>query len=90
MSFIVSVYDTDLAYGGPEEGGWWYQEGLLLRIMAICPSKEEADRKARRIDRLLEYRRRKYRNPSGHRRFIALVHEHQAPKYFPKRRPHYE
>ena len=26
-TFFVSIYKIDLAYGGPEEGGWWFQCG---------------------------------------------------------------
>lgn len=25
--YSVAIYLTDLAYGGPEEGGWWYTYG---------------------------------------------------------------
>jgi len=25
----VAVYENNQAYGGPEEGGWWYQEGTI-------------------------------------------------------------
>jgi len=25
----VASYDTDQAYVGPEEGGWWYTEGII-------------------------------------------------------------
>lgn len=27
--WMVAVYDFWQAYGGPEEGGWWYTEGTL-------------------------------------------------------------
>lgn len=26
--YLVSVYETNRAYGGPEEGGWWYDTGV--------------------------------------------------------------
>lgn len=26
----VNIYDADRAYGGPEEGGWWYDTGWPL------------------------------------------------------------
>ena len=26
----VGVYETDRAYGGPEEGGWWYDCGNMV------------------------------------------------------------
>ena len=28
--WAVAVYETDRAYGGPEEGGWWYSVGWLV------------------------------------------------------------
>jgi hypothetical protein len=28
--FWVALYLVDLAYGGAEEGGWWYQTGTLV------------------------------------------------------------
>jgi hypothetical protein len=35
----VAAYTTDRCYGGPEEGGWWYDEGYrcdeTLRCFAI-------------------------------------------------------
>jgi len=34
MAYTVAVYLCDRAYGGPEEGGWWYACGV--------PSEEHA------------------------------------------------
>jgi hypothetical protein len=28
--YWVALYLVDLVYGGPEEGGWWYQGGTLV------------------------------------------------------------
>jgi hypothetical protein len=28
--YWVALFLVDLAYGGPEEGGWWYQTGTLV------------------------------------------------------------
>ena len=28
--YFVNVYRTERAYGGPEEGGWWYNKGEYL------------------------------------------------------------
>lgn len=40
--WVVDVYLVELAWGGPEEGGWWYQAGQLCRdasvLDAIPPS----------------------------------------------------
>lgn len=31
----VNVYSTNRAYGGPEEGGWWYNCGEALRSIRV-------------------------------------------------------
>ena len=28
MTYSVAIYMVDKAYGGPEEGGWWYTYGI--------------------------------------------------------------
>ena len=33
--WCVAVYETDRAYGGPEEGGWWYDVGGLVEHAKI-------------------------------------------------------
>src|SRR5262245_7305236 len=36
------VYEVDRGYGGPEEGGWWYDCGELV-VSVPCRSSEEAE-----------------------------------------------
>lgn len=36
---FVNIYDVDKAYGGPEEGGWWYEYGVPV---ASIPVKRDA------------------------------------------------
>lgn len=31
MSYTVALYETDRAYGGPEEGGWFYTTGYIRK-----------------------------------------------------------
>ena len=33
MANTRTVYLIDRAYGGPEEGGWWYDTGERVRII---------------------------------------------------------
>lgn len=40
MSHWVVVYEIDREYGGPEEGGWWYDTG---RLVASACLDHEAD-----------------------------------------------
>jgi len=38
---FVNVYEVDRAYGGPEEGGWWYDTGRLITSRQV--SRESAE-----------------------------------------------
>lgn len=31
----IVVYDVQRYYGGPEEGGWWYNAGSVVRSVAV-------------------------------------------------------
>lgn len=46
-SWTVAVYRDDRAYGGPEEGGWWYDCGELARefwyLTRIFPKGQERE-----------------------------------------------
>lgn len=42
---FVNVYLEALAYGGPEEGGWWYTEGELM-LCEPWPDAESAETRA--------------------------------------------
>lgn len=35
---FLSVYELDRNYGGPEEGGWWYDSGRLVHVEAAPAS----------------------------------------------------
>lgn len=72
----VNTYDVTRRYGGPEEGGWWYDEGELLWSQK-CQSEDEADEERASLVRDL---------PRGRR---VCVESHPGEN-FPRRKPHYE
>lgn len=96
-SHLVAVYLVELASGGPEEGGWWYDAGELVRVVKVCRTRSAAEDYAGRFNELLRSRRW---GPNQGRRPIssvlsdgeyrAMVFETTAPEFFPERRPHYE
>lgn len=92
--FIVAFYEVDRAYGGSEEGGWWYDTGELVRLLALFHSENAAIRAAARANRLLDLvQRGQPREVSvlyAGGRFRACVFEGQAPAHFPQVRPRYE
>jgi hypothetical protein len=47
--FYVNVYDVESRYGGPEEGGWYYDAGTLLESVP-AQSHEEALVKAGELE----------------------------------------
>jgi hypothetical protein len=78
QTFIVAVYFCDRYYGGPEEGGWWYDAGKLVRVIKATRSEDKAYAYCRRLnDRL---RSRDFGPNQGRRDIgsVASEGEHQA------------
>ena len=40
--FYVNKYEIGRAYGGPEEGGWWFNYGQFMECEAMFTSRKEA------------------------------------------------
>jgi hypothetical protein len=88
----VNVYLCDRAYGGPEEGGWWFDYGLAQRSFPVATQ--------RRAERILELCKRicACRNEDrmsdvssviSEGRYEAWIEDEPAANY-PALRPHYE
>lgn len=88
--FIVSVYMVDRGYGGPEEGGWWYDRGELVRLVRIFNNEESAYAYARKLNDRLDSTLNRGRRVLSEGRYAAKVHEGIPPKYYPEARPYYE
>ena len=88
----VAVYAVDSSYGGPEEGGWWYDTGELIEV-EIWPNQALAKDRAEAL-RVLFPATGKGRSFSTDREdyqvrvFDCL--DGLPPMYFPEERPHYE
>ncbi len=96
-TYVVAVYDCAQQYGGPEEGGWWYDTGSLVRLMASFRSEDAACAYARRLNNKLDSRKvgpnqgkREYTSVVSDGEYRAMVFDDYCPKGFPDRRPHYE
>lgn len=96
-NWMVAVYEQSMCYGGPEEDGWWYDAGSLVRIVKVFPSDERAYSYARRLNERLRSRqfgpnqgKREYTSVLSEGELQAHVYENMAPASFPDRRPHYE
>jgi len=96
-TWIVAVYAAELAWGGPEEGGWWYDVGSLVRIVRTFASEERAYAYARRLNGKLQsrvicpnYGKREKSSVLSDGVYEASVYQDHAPKGYPAERPHYE
>lgn len=93
-TYTVAFYEIDRSYGGPEEGGWYYDHGQLRRIARTFKQEAAAFAFARRANHILDLIQRHHR-PVGSAaydggRFIADVYDCPPPAYFPTTRPTYE
>ena len=89
-TMFVNVYLVDRAYGGPEEGGWWYDYGQILAVYPVT-SRSIGER----LVRFLEHC--EYSN-EGRRDISSVlsegVYEIRIQDFpgesWPQQRPHYE
>ena len=94
MKYVVAFYAVDRAYGGPEEGSWWYDTGELVRLHRVCLTEAAASRLAVRANRLLDLLQPGQRRLDpvlyAGGRYRACVFEHAVPPRFPQALPRYE
>ena len=92
--YVVALYEVDRRYGGPEEGGWWYDCGALCCVLRVAPSEDAAYAVAARANRLMDHLQRGRRDVSSMAydggRYAAHVFAHTAPLFFPEAWPRYE
>lgn len=82
--YYVNVYTSGRAYGGPEEGGWWYTYGIPY---ASVPFDTFAEAKTYQ-----ESVEDKYPNkPRNYdEEFYTVLVENHFAAYWPEVKPHYE
>lgn len=87
----VNAYDTNRAWGGPEEGGWWYDCGLVLAAVP-CLTDDQVEEAKTRLHQIFDPEF-EGNHPIGsvlcEGALLILVEDEQGENY-PKERPHYE
>lgn len=93
MKYVVAFYEIDRRFGGPGEGGWYYDCGSLVRLYRVFANANAAWRAANRANRLLERLQRRQRELSsllyGGGRHQACVFERIPPEHYPETPPSY-
>lgn len=86
---FVTAYEVQLVYGGPEEGGWWYEAGDVLQVIE-CEEHEIEDAKASLKDTYADdYSGRPLSSVLSDGE-LRIVVDDQPGEPFPAERPHYE
>ena len=92
----VSIHLVDKAYGGPEEGGWWYEYGSpdedYRQFTRFFNTKKEAYEYAQTLDAIisnLNKNRPSISSMSSIGRYCWMVQD-DLPHEWPKEIPHYE
>lgn len=92
---FVNIYEVNRGYGGREEGGWWYDYGVVVKSFPV-PSgdKDEVQAKIAEATKLVDEW-----NNDGANHDISSVNcigqyrcwsEDHPGRDFPDRKPHYE
>lgn len=89
---FVNVYLIDRAYGGPEEGGWWYDTGQAIRSEQYS-SQEEAE-EARDAEKAWcneenRHRRSDIGSVLSEGKYVVYIEDDPGAD-FPTYTPHYE
>lgn len=96
--YYVHKHQIALQYGGPEEGGWWYESGTPTGFVLGPLNDEEAAYDQSRALNALEHERRKRDEEYDYTSVLAKLSSHYSymvdtsptPEPYPTERPHYE
>lgn len=87
----LNEYELNRAYGGPEEGGWWYDTGKFVRCHGVFSSWESAFEKREELVEYLAERRVDCHEPSSVacQGWPSISIEIRPGENFPKTPPRY-
>lgn len=83
----VNVYAIERVYGGPEEGGWWYDTGEPV-LTVVCEHEQQAQDVANQLRQEYPHTHDRYSVLGGDDWNIAI--EDEPGKEWPSEIPHYE
>jgi len=87
--YYVNRYDIGRAYGGPEEGGWWYNYGIFDRCEAMFTTRREAEAARDRLNFEAEKSNGDLNSVNCGEVIFFNVETNQGQDW-PQERPHYE
>ena len=92
-AFFLNEYEIDRLYGGPEEGGWWYEAGRFLKCHGVTTDIEKAEEVLAALTPEIEKRRIGISHPSSVISTgdwpVIYIQDHPGADY-PETTPRYE
>lgn len=85
---FVNVYEMDREYGGPEEGGWYFDTGRLVASVQVPESFVESTIK--RLEETYPNTGKRYSVIYSGSGDYSIMVENEPGKDFPEVTPHYE
>jgi hypothetical protein len=90
----LNVYRVEQSFGGPEEGGWWYDVGEPLESVLVENEEEEKQVKAKLESRYAadpsDRERMRGRTSAAGGYDISICTQYHFAEPFPKELPRYE
>lgn len=83
----VSAYAVERLYGGPEEGGWWYDSGTLIDVVK-CFNRNQAEFVWDLLNNIYPHTGKRYSVIGGEDYNVSI--EEKLIPFFPSQRPRYE
>lgn len=94
VQYVVGLYMIDKAYGGSEDGGWWYEIGELIRPVKMFRSEKKAIEFMLKLQEYVDRFMNKGRHGTGsvlcEGWYDIQIYENHLPKCYPVTRPYYE
>lgn len=84
----VAAYDVQRHYGGPEEGGWWFDSGELIYFVK-CFGYEQATELYDLMEEIYPSTGKRY-SVLGGADYDIIIRDEVPLQKFPENRPHYE
>lgn len=90
--WYVNEYVCDRAYGGPEEGGWWYNTGRFVKLHGSHDDFAAANNHMRDLLGYIKERQKGLHEPGSVlcEGWPTLLVQDHIGHHYPIERPHYE
>jgi hypothetical protein len=96
--YHIALYLEDRAYGGPEEGGWWYDCGVVVADGSEAAFNKAFDTEKEALEHMAKHLEAVAEMNKGRREISSVLSEgeyhlritEELPADFPSETPHYE